>query len=363
MNFPRLIHLFRLVYIKQRSTKQQTNKQTKKDKMSAFKTWDNANDYRMTPLRRVQTGRDLAGKVVVVTGDTGALGWETCFALYHGGATVIATGRNLDKVKKVCDDLVKQDIPAKENFTNIEGGSILPMALDMGDYASIQDFVTHLQAKYSGKVDVLINNAGVIPFAEYTESKHGLEITYQTNFASVVVLTELMLPLMTKDGARIINVSSMSHAHGPNPNNWHAVPSKKETFGGYDKDYCESKWLVTAYTNHLNERFGGKVTAVCADPGISPDSAMWDHVSAMKRFFVGKIFKFLTKTSAQAAACGVQLAVAPEIQGGGYYSSGVLDPKGMRPDCREAAEWNKGAAILKGLLPKDLQSLVHVTTN
>ena len=197
--------------------------------MSAFKTWDNANDYRMTPLRRVQTGRDLAGKVIAVTGATGALGRETCFALYNGGTTVIATGRNLEKVKKVCDELMKREIPAKENFTTIEGGAILPMALDMGDYASIQDFVTHIQAEHSGKVDVLINNAGVIPFEEYTESKYRLEITYQTNFASVVVLTELMLPLMTKDGARIINVSSMSHAHGPNPNNWDAVPSNKET--------------------------------------------------------------------------------------------------------------------------------------
>ena len=121
--------------------------------------------------------------------------------------------------------------------------------------------------------------------------------------------------------------------------------------------------MVTAYTNHLNERLGGKVTAVCADPGISPDSAMWDNVTPIKRFLVGTMFKFLTKTSAQAAACGVQLAVTPELQGGGYYSSGVLDPKGMRPDCRDAAEWNKGAVILKGLLPKNLQSLVHETTN
>jgi NAD(P)-dependent dehydrogenase (short-subunit alcohol dehydrogenase family) len=335
--------------------------------MSAFKTWNNANDYRMTPLRRVQTGRDLAGKVMVVTGATGALGKETCFALYNGGATVIATGRSLDKVKKVCDELMTQEIPTKEVFVKKEGGLMVPMQLDVGDYASIQEFVTNLKAKYP-KVDVLLNNAGVIPFTEYTESKHGLEITYQTNFASVVVLTELLLPLMMKgtdDGARIINVSSMSHAHGANPNNWDAVPSNKETFGGYDKDYCESKWLITAYTNSLNERYGGggnnKIAAVCADPGVSPDSAMWDNVAPFKRFLVGTVFKFLTKTSAQAAACGVQTAVASEIEGGGYYSSGVLDPKGMRPDCREAAEWNKAAAILKGLLPDDLKKLVHST--
>lgn len=319
--------------------------------MSAFKTWNNANDYRTTPLRRVQTGRDMTGKVVVVTGATGALGKESCFALYNGGATVIATGRSLDKVKTVCDELMTREIPAKEAFVKKEGGKMVPMQLDIGDYASIREFVTSLKAKHP-KVDVLLNNAGVIPFKEYTESKHGLEITYQTNFASIVVLTELVLPLMMMKGAgdapRIINVSSMSHMHGANPNNWDTVPSNKDTFGGYDKDYCKSKWLITAYTNSLNERYGNKVVAVCADPGVSPDSAMWDNVAPLKQFLVGTVFKFLTKTSAQAAACGVQLAVASEIEGGGYYSSGVLDPNGMRPDCRDAAEWNKAAASLSG---------------
>ena len=334
--------------------------------MSAFKIWDNANDYRMTPLRRVQQGRDMTGKVVVVTGATGALGKATSLALYHGGATVIATGRNLQKTQKVCTELQEQSVSdLDKTFVSKSGGKLEAMALDMGDYASIQSFVKTLQSKYS-KVDVLINNAGVIPFKEYTESKHGLEITYQTNFASVVVLTELMIPLMSAndDGSRIISISSMSHAHGPSPNQWDSTPSTKETFGGYDKDYCESKWLVTAYTNHLSERFkadskNGAVTAMAADPDVSPDSAMWDNVVPIKRFLVKYVFKFLTKTSQQAAACGVNTAVMETVENGGYYSSGVLDPNGMRPDCRNAAEWNKGAAILKSKLPKNLAKLVQ----
>mmetsp|Transcript_56163 Transcript_56163/g.136045 ORF Transcript_56163/g.136045 Transcript_56163/m.136045 type:complete len:184 (-) Transcript_56163:196-747(-) len=181
-----------------------------------------------------------------------------------------------------------------------------------------------------------------------------------------------MLPLMNSSisdnnngGTRIINIGSMSHAHGPNPNNWDAVPSTRETFGGYDKDYCESKWLVTAYTHHLHERFltsntdSTAMAAATADPGVSPDSAMWENVSPIRRFFVKYVFKFLTKTPNQAAACGVNAAVTPDVVSGGYYVSGVNYPEGMRPDCRDANEWNKAANILKQKLPKDLANLVH----
>eukprot|EP00977_Amphora_coffeiformis_P000504 scaffold126_cov178-Amphora_coffeaeformis.AAC.3 len=331
--------------------------------MSAFMIWDNANDYRMTPLRRVQQGRNMQGKVVVVRGATGALGKATCFALYQGGATVIATGRNLEKTQKVCGDLKAQKV-TDTTFAPKAGGSLEGMALDMGDFGSIKAFVKNVKDKYP-KIDVLINNAGMIPFNEYTESKNGLEITYQTNFASVVVLTELLLPIMAKDGGRVINISSMSHAHGAHPNNWDAVPSTKETFGGYDKDYCESKWLITAYTHHLHERFQKAsaetktMASLAADPGVSPDSAMWDNVAPIKRFLVKYVFKFLTKTSDQAAACGVNAAVQEDVQSGGYYASGVLYPEGMRSDCRDASEWQKAATILKKRLPADLAKLVH----
>lgn len=325
--------------------------------MSAFMIRDNANEYRMTALHRASAGRDMTGKVVVITGATGALGKETAFALYKlGGTTVIATGRNLERTQKVCDDLMTQrELPTGKGYKAKEGGSIVAMQLDMDDYDSIQTFVKNLSTKYP-KIDVLLNNAGVIPTNDFKTSKYSIETAFQTNFVSAVVLTELLLPFLADDG-RVVNIGSMSHAHGSNPNNWDAIPSNKDTFGGYDKDYCESKWLITAYAQHLHSQ--RNITAVVADPGVSPDSAMWDNVTPIKRFLVKHVFKFLTKTSAQAAACGVQTIVAPQVQGGGYYVSGNLYEAGMRPDCKDPSEWNKAAAILKALLPSNLQKLVH----
>lgn len=62
--------------------------------MSALIPFDNANDYRTTALKRVE-GKDLTGKVVIVTGASGALGKEIMLALSSVGANCDC-GRSVD---------------------------------------------------------------------------------------------------------------------------------------------------------------------------------------------------------------------------------------------------------------------------
>jgi retinol dehydrogenase-14 len=231
-------------------------------------------------------------------------------------------------------------------------GKIECFTLDLGDYDSIDLFIKNVKAKFP-KIDCLINNAGAITKEKYEASKYGLESTFQANFVSTVVLTENMIPLMA-DGGRIVNVSSMSHADASTQINWDAIPSDETTYGGYNKDYCESKWLLTAYSSSLNRRLAPRTLSMCADPGISPSSAMWDHQTALMRFMARYMFRFLTKTSPQAAACATHVAVMDDPQGGAQYHSGKLYPP-MRADTEDPDEWTKAAAVLKKVLPKDLQ--------
>lgn len=312
--------------------------------MSALVPFDNWNEYRKTALKRVE-GKDLTGNVYVITGATGTLGKEITVALASAGATVIFTGRSLEKLEKAKASVLERGVEIK--------GNIEPFTLDLNDYDSIETFVKELKKKYP-KVDVLINNAGMIPGFEYKESKYGLETTFQANFVSTVLLTELMIPLM-KEGGRFVHVSSLSHADASKPFQWNVVPSTKETFGGYNKDYAESKWLLTTYSSALNKRLEsthkGSLQSVCADPGISPDSTMWDQQTFVIRFMARYVFKFLTKTSPQAAACTTAVAVMEDVQGGGYYHSGILYPA-MRPDCDEPENWAKMVECLDKVLPK-----------
>ena len=326
--------------------------------MSAFVQTDNANDYRTTALRRVR-GKDMTGKVMVVTGASGALGKVLIFAFYNAGATVIAAGRSVTKLEKAKEEVLKRGIPAKEDFTKVEGGSIECMALDLADYDSIDSFAKELGKKHP-KIYTFINNAGMIPSqAGYKESKYGLETTFQVNVVSTIILTEKILPLLAKtEGARVVNMSSMSHADASKPIKFETIPSTAETFGGYNKDYAESKWLLTAYTAELARRHG--VVAVSADPGASPDSAMWDEQTWIIRFLARYVFYRLTKTSPQAAAVSAHLGVAEDIENGGYYQSGVLVPP-LREDTKDVENWKKVTAILEKVLPDDLKWCAKVT--
>ena len=299
---------------------------------------------------------------MVVTGASGALGKELCFAFYNAGATVVAAGRTMAKLEKAKEQVLAREIPATEEFTKVEGGTMECMTLDQGNYDSIETFVKELGSKHP-KIHTFVNNAGMTPSrAGYKESPYGVETTFQTNFMSVVVLTEKVLPLLEKtEGSRLVNMSSMSHADASKPIQFETIPSNADTFGGYNKDYAESKWLLTAYTSELARRSSScSVVAVSADPGASPDSAMWDEQSFFVRFMARYVLKFLTKTSPQAAACAAHLSVTDDLTNGGYYQSGVLVPP-MRPDATSVDEWKKAAAILKKLLPEDLQWCAKVT--
>jgi protochlorophyllide reductase len=193
---------------------------------------NNVNAYRMTALRRAdQRATDMAGKVVVVTGAAGSLGMEISGALYTTGATVVLAGRSMRKLEEA-----RTAIAAKHPTA---AGLLVPLALDLSDYASILAFAAELRTRY-GKVNVLVNNAGLVP-TKFDPGKYGYESTFQTNYLSTYVLTEALLPLLEAagGGARVVNVPSLSHYDAPKPIDWAALPRTKETYGGYNVDYCE----------------------------------------------------------------------------------------------------------------------------
>ncbi|CAJ1944323.1 unnamed protein product [Cylindrotheca closterium] len=312
--------------------------------MAAFVPFDNWNDYRTTSIKRVE-GKDLSGKVMVITGATGSLGKEMAFALVSAGATVIMTGRTMAKLEKA-----KTDVLSRSDSASELKGSIELMELDLGSYDSIQAFVAALQKAHGDGIDVFVNNAGYCPTSEFKASKYDVELSFQSNFLSLVLLTELVLPLVTKKNGRLVHLTSMSHGDAPKPMDFTKIPSTKETFGGYNKDYAESKWLVTAYSAMLAKR---GVTSVCADPGASPGSAMWDNQPLMIRIMARYVFRFLTKTATQAAACPTYLAVADTVESGGYYASGVQ--YSGREDTNDPKEWAKVTEALAKTFPEKYQ--------
>ena len=91
------------------------------------------------------------GKLAVVTGATGGLGYETALALARAGAEVLVTGRKAEK-GRVAVEQIKRAVPsAKVRFA----------MLDLASLASVRAFAENMLANRR-PVDLLINNAGVM---------------------------------------------------------------------------------------------------------------------------------------------------------------------------------------------------------
>lgn len=141
---------------------------------------------------------DQNGKTAIVTGATGGLGYETARMLAGAGARVILAGRNADKgadaLKRIRALHPRADIAFE--------------IVDLGNLASIAAFGQRMKEQH-GKLDLLINNAGVMTPPTRQETADGFELQFGTNHLGHFALTGQLLPLLiAAHGARVVTISS-----------------------------------------------------------------------------------------------------------------------------------------------------------
>jgi len=249
-----------------------------------------------------------ATKVAFITGANRGLGLETARILGKQGITVILGSRELDKGKAAAEKL------------RAEGAkSVEAVRFDVNKAADHKEIYDYIAKKY-GKLDMLINNAGVMdegtkrpsagsPFNSTSAiSAEHLRKTFDTNFFQVVALTQTLLPLIKKAPAgRIVNLSSILGSL-----TLHADPKSPI----YDKKsfaYDASKTALNAFTVHLAQELH--------DTPIKVNSA---HPGWVKTDMGGKEAPMELaeggKTSAQLATLG---ADGPS---GGFFHLGQTLP-------------------------------------
>ena len=220
-------------------------------------------------------------KVALVTGATRGLGKELADQLSKNNFLVYMGVRNLAKGREVW-----QNLPQNNNVRLI--------FIDMNNSYTFRPIYEQIEAEH-GKLDLLINNAGVMLDGDLmtdsttTVPAGTLKQTFETNFFSVVQLTNLLLPLLAKsDNAQVINISSdmgSLHLHAGKK-----IPVR--TFA-----YNASKAALNAYTIHLAnalEKQNIRVNAV--------------HPGWVKTDMGGEMAPF---TAAEACQPIVQLAKSP----------------------------------------------------
>ncbi|MEZ5961696.1 MAG: oxidoreductase [Hyphomonadaceae bacterium] len=147
-----------------------------------------------TEARDAIGGRDLTGKVAVVTGGYSGLGLETTKALAGAGAIVIVPARTPDKAQA-----------ALAGIANVEQA-----ALDLADPKSIDAFAGGFLSR-TKKLDILINNAAIMASPLMRDAR-GYEAQFATNHLGHFQLTARLWPaLKAADGARVVSLSSIGH--------------------------------------------------------------------------------------------------------------------------------------------------------
>ena len=141
---------------------------------------------------------DLSGKVALITGGSRGLGRAMALGLARAGADIVVASRKLENCEKVCADIRALGVRA------------LPVATHVGDMASLDNLISTALAQM-GKVDILINNAGINPGMGGLSdlSPELFDKMYQVNLKGPWYLASRLAPKMPASGGCIINIVSV----------------------------------------------------------------------------------------------------------------------------------------------------------
>lgn len=257
----------------------------------------------------------MTNQHVVITGANSGIGFETALHFAHQGAHVFMACRNPDKAREAQDKIHRAAVNANTTI----------MTLDVSDLESVRTFVDQF-AEQCGRVDVLINNAGIVAMP-LSRNSAGHESQLATNYLGAFALTGMLLPFFPADTpSRIVNVGSLAHRLGklnPDDLNWEKTPYQEW------KSYANSKVAMLSFTLELNRRLhasGSTTIALGAHPGfartnIHQNSPALNYTNPLRKWFSSKTMK-LVPSAGDAARSIIQAACADDVRGGDYYGPG-----------------------------------------
>lgn len=142
---------------------------------------------------------NIEGKVIVITGASSGLGEASARLLSQQGAILVLGARRLDRIQALAGELVAQ------------GGQALALATDVTDPAAVQALVDAAVEAF-GRIDVLINNAGLMPHSPLERRKIAdWDRMIDVNLKGVLYGIAAALPHMqARKSGQIINVSSVA---------------------------------------------------------------------------------------------------------------------------------------------------------
>lgn len=239
----------------------------------------------------------MTGRTVVVTGASSGIGAATARALAGAGARVVLAVRDVAKGERVAATIA---------------GATDVRRLELDNLASVRAFA----AAWSGEIDILINNAGIMMVPE-GRTVDGFERQIGTNHLGAFALTNLLLPSITD---RVITVSSNAHARGHldlDDLHWQRRP--------YDGDqaYSDSKLANVLFSLELQRRLaaaGRTVRAIAVHPGMVRTN-LFGHATGVQATLINVLGRVLMQDPEHGARATL-FAATGDVAGGSFVQPG-----------------------------------------
>jgi|HigsolmetaAR204D_1030405.scaffolds.fasta_scaffold00041_40 hypothetical protein len=227
-------------------------------------------------------GKDLAGKVVFITGATSGIGEETAKAFAARGAVVVASGRSADRLEALRGTL---------------GGRTAVYRLDVRDEQAVRSVIDDV-IRTLGGIDILVNNAGYGMFGDIGKMDLGaIEDMLDTNVMGVIRCTKAVLPhMLARRSGHIINIASIAGK----------VPTAKSAA------YTATKHAVHGFTHALRMELRGSGVMVSAvNPG--PVKTAFFTIADPSGQYLERVGKYAI-TADRVAKAIVRLAEKPRME-------------------------------------------------
>ncbi|XP_037958494.1 WW domain-containing oxidoreductase [Teleopsis dalmanni] len=259
---------------------------------------------------QVLHGKDLNGRLAVITGANCGIGYETARSLILHGCEVIFACRNVTATQEAIEKILVERPTARSRCRVAE--------LDLGCFKSVRNFVTHIKETVQ-HIDYLILNAGLFGLP-YSLTADGVETTFQVSHLSNFYLTNELEKLFDHK-SRIVVLSSESHRMANLP----ADKLAEQHLSPPPEKY----WSMMAYNNAklCNVLFAQELANRWKARGISVFSVHPGNMISTKIqrnwWFYRLLFALarpFTKSLQQGAATTIYCATANELTGlTGYY--------------------------------------------